>query len=118
MSFIKALVLTLAFVAAPVSGFAASVGPNDAAKYIGKTVTVEGRVSEVKFDDRSGVTFIDMGGRYPNHTFTGIIFSDSTGKFPDVASYEGRIIGVTGMVRDYKGKPEIILRNPGQITLK
>jgi len=72
----------------------------------------------VKFDPPSGVTFIDMGGKYPNHTFTGIIFSNYADLFPNVESYSGKIIGVTGLVRNYKGKPEIILSNPRQITTK
>ncbi|MBI3676470.1 MAG: hypothetical protein HY243_07610 [Proteobacteria bacterium] len=62
------------------------VAAQDAAAHIGQAITVEGIVSEVHVGDR--VTFIDLGGRYPNEEFTGVIFSDDYRTFPDVTKLQ------------------------------
>ena len=67
------------------------------------------------YTSRSGVTFLDMGGRYPDNPFAAVISPEDTGKFPDVGSLSGKVVDVTGSVRLYKGKPEIILRAADQL---
>ena len=44
-----------------------------------------------------------------------MIFPEDAGKFPDVGSLSGKVVDVTGLVRLYKGKPEIILRMADQL---
>jgi DNA/RNA endonuclease YhcR with UshA esterase domain len=85
----------------------------DAAGRIGRTVTVEGVVSEVHVSERA--TFIDLNGRYPNEEFTGVIFESDAGAFSDVDAYEGKTVDITGTVQLYRGRPEIILTSPSQI---
>ena len=106
-------VLLLAFVASP--ALAATIAPKDAPAHVGQTVTVEGVVSEVFTSRRSNTTFLDMGGRYPDNVFTAVIFSSDAGKFPNVHALEGKTVDVTGPVRLYRGKPEIILHAADQI---
>lgn len=86
----------------------------EAAARIGQTITVEGVVSEVHVSQRA--TFIDLGGRYPNEEFTGVIFSSDVGAFPDVDAYEGKTVDITGTVQLYRGRPEIILSSHDQIA--
>jgi DNA/RNA endonuclease YhcR with UshA esterase domain len=112
---IFALVLTLAAASAHAQTVIAAA---DAPKHVGETVTVEGTVSAVHTESLSGVTFIDMGGRYPEQAFTGVIFKNDTSKFPDVESLTGKVVDITGPVHDYKGKPETILNDPAQIKTK
>jgi DNA/RNA endonuclease YhcR with UshA esterase domain len=82
---------------------------------IGEYATVEGVVSEVH-EARSGrVTFVDLGGRYPDNTFAAVIWEDNAGQFPDITSYEGRAVRIKGILREYDGRAEIILRSPDQI---
>jgi DNA/RNA endonuclease YhcR with UshA esterase domain len=90
----------------------------DAPKHVGETVTVEGTVSAVHTDSRSGVTFIDMGGRFPDQTFTGVIFKGDASKFPNLESLTGKVVDMTGPVHAFKGKPETILNDPAQIKTK
>jgi DNA/RNA endonuclease YhcR with UshA esterase domain len=97
---------------------AETITPPDAGNYIGKTVTVEGAVSEVHHTASGKATFVDMGGRYPNNVFTGVLFSDDAAKFPDVDSLAGKTIDMTGVIKLYQGRPEIILNDPGQIKPK
>ncbi len=100
------------------SAKAETIAPSDTSKYVGKSVTIEGTVSEVHHATSGKVTFIDMGGRYPNNTFAGVIFSDDDGKFPDVDSLDGKTVDITGTIKLYQGRTEIILNDPAQIRTK
>jgi exonuclease VII large subunit len=101
-----------------ISAHAETIAPSDTPKYVGKNVTVEGPVSEVHRAASGKVTFIDMGGRYPNNMFAGVIFSDDANKFSDVDSLDGKIVDITGTVKLYQGRTEIILNDPAQIEAK
>ena len=73
-------------------------------------------MSEVHVSQRA--TFIDLGGRYPNEKFTGVIFTSDAGAFSNVSAYEGRTVDITGTVQLYRGRPEIVLKSPSQIRSK
>jgi nuclease S1 len=92
----------------------AVITPTAASAYVGQRVTVRGVVSDVH-TTRSGTTFIDMGGRYPDNTFTAVIFAEDAARFSGTAELGGRTLEITGAVRLYRGKPEIILRSPEQL---
>jgi DNA/RNA endonuclease YhcR with UshA esterase domain len=113
----KALVLALGVVLTALPAVAETIQPSDAPQHLGQTVTVGGTVSEVH-TARSGVTFINMGGRYPDQAFTGVIFADDADKFPNVESLTGKAVDITGRVQSYKGRLEIILNDPAQIRVK
>jgi len=83
---------------------------------VGETATVEGVVSEVHVAARSGVTFIDLGGRYPDNSFTAVIWPEDTGKFPNVGALYGQKIRITGLLKLYQGKQEIILKDADQLN--
>jgi DNA/RNA endonuclease YhcR with UshA esterase domain len=114
----RTFVLALGFaVAAAVSAYAQTLQPTDAKTHVGQTVTVEGAVANVH-TVASGVTFIDMGGHYPDNVFTAVILPGDAGKFPDVNSLIGKTVAVTGAVRLYQGKPEILLTDAAQLKAK
>lgn len=96
------------------SGAVQTITPETASLHLGETVTVKGAVADVH-TARSGVTFIDIGGRYPHNAFTAVIFSEDVGKFPDVGALSGRVVEIAGLIRLYKGKPEIILSTASQL---
>lgn len=113
--------LLLALVLATFAAVAASaepISPAEAAQHIGDAVAIEGTASQVHYDKKSGVTFINMGGRYPNHTFTAVIFQDYSASFPGVQAIEGKRVSISGTVKLYKGKPEIILRKASQLVVR
>jgi DNA/RNA endonuclease YhcR with UshA esterase domain len=95
-----------------------AIAAADAKAHVGQTVTVEGVVSEVHTAASGRATFIDIGGRYPNNTFTAVIFSRDVTKFSNVDALNGKTVDVTGPVRLHNGRPEIILNDPGQIKAK
>jgi DNA/RNA endonuclease YhcR with UshA esterase domain len=101
------------------SAGAAPVSPEDAQSHVGETATVCGVVASAKFaaNSRSQPTFLDLGKPYPNGVFTAVIFGTDRAKFgmPET-SLRGKRVCVTGQIRDYRGKPEIILNDPSQLT--
>jgi DNA/RNA endonuclease YhcR with UshA esterase domain len=98
---------------------AASMSPEDAPKHVGETATVCGVVASAKYaaNSRAQPTFLDLGKPYPYAAFTAVIFGDDRAKFgtPET-SLRGKRVCVTGQIRDYRGKPEIILNDPSQLA--
>jgi DNA/RNA endonuclease YhcR with UshA esterase domain len=115
---VRTLILVLTFVLTAAPALAQTLRPADARAHVGETVTVEGTVDEVHTARRSGVTFLDMGGRYPNEAFMAVIFAEDAGKFPNVHALEGKTVDISGPVRLYRGTPEIILKDAAQVKAK
>ena len=51
----------------------------------------------------------------PQPHLRGVIFKAKQAEFPNVKDYEGKVAQVRGVVQLYRGKPEIILNEPGQV---
>jgi DNA/RNA endonuclease YhcR with UshA esterase domain len=113
---ILTLAVWLSLIALPAQ--AQTISANDARSHLGQSVTVEGTVSEVHLDNRSGVTFIDIDGNYPREAFTGVIFEEAAATFPNVNSLVGKLVDITGKVQVYKGRVEIILMDSAQLRAK
>ncbi|MEM1973797.1 MAG: nucleotide-binding protein [Thermoplasmata archaeon] len=90
--------------------------PNDAINHIGEYATVKGYIAQV-YISRKGTIFLNVDKPYPDNTFTFVIFKTDAYKFPNIKSLEGKTIAVTGLIRTYQGKPEIIINNPKQIKI-
>ena len=58
-----------------------------------------------------------MAGDYPDNAFTAVIFSSDASKFSDIEGYEKKVIEVTGKVKEYQGKVEIIVKEKKQIKI-
>lgn len=86
-----------------------------AAQYVGQAVTVEGTVVKVTFSRRSNTTFLNFGQPYPDQVFTAVVFRSAASQFPNPQQWEGKRVRVTGRVRLYQGKPEIVLERPSQL---
>lgn len=114
----RSIVLILSLFLTAASASAETIQPGDASKYVGKSVTVEGSVSEVHHAASGKAIFVDMGGHYPNNPFAGVLFSDDAPKFPRIDSLPGKIIDMSGVIKLYQGHPEIILNDPAQIKVK
>jgi DNA/RNA endonuclease YhcR with UshA esterase domain len=113
---VACIALLTALVAAP--AWAAVVPATAASSHVGQSVTVEGLVSEVHVARSGKETFIDMGGTYPNQTFTGVIFERSMAAVGDVSGLTGKTVDITGTIQMYQGKPEMIVTSRDQIRPK
>ena len=109
--------LTVLFAAITIS-CSAQMSPKFAKDYVGKIATVCGKVTGTHVT-KSGKILINFGAEYPNELFTVVIMEDDTANFTDYkpAEFEmGKRVCVRGRIMDYKGKPEIVVKNPTQIT--
>ncbi len=85
----------------------------EAIDHIGEKARITGEVLRV-FTAKSGVTFLDFCEDFNDCPFSAVIFASDAKKFPDVSKYE-RKVTITGTIKSYNGKAEIILKSPEQI---
>ena len=48
----------------------------------------------------------------------GVIFKEKAVKFPSITALSGQVVDVTGEIREYRGKPEVILNSMDQVRRK
>jgi len=88
--------------------------------YEGKVVTVCEKVVDTHVTKEQKVVYLNFGHPYPAQTFTGVIFASDVAKFtyqPEIY-LKGKTICVTGTVKIYKDRPEIIINRQDQIQVK
>ncbi len=116
----RLLIATAAMLAVSVAN-AASITAEQAAGHVGEVATVCGPVGHTLYasSTRGQPTFIDFGPKYPDSVFVVLIWGSSRSKFgtPEL-TYQNRSICVTGEIHNYKGKPEIIVSDPGAISVQ
>ena len=88
---------------------------SDAAKHIGETRCVSGKVSKIKVGAK-GVYFLDFCEDQMAWPFTVVVFPSGLKDVGDVRRLAGRTIEIHGAVKLYDGRPEILLNRIGQIT--
>ncbi|MGD9379061.1 MAG: thermonuclease family protein [candidate division WOR-3 bacterium] len=88
----------------------------DAAEYYGQTKTVEGKI--VASNNTGKVCFLNFHKDWRRY-FTAVIFASDFKKFPAHPEdyYLNRVVHVRGLIKEYRGKPEIILKSPSQINI-
>jgi len=88
----------------------------DADKYYGKTMIVEGTI--VAANSTGKVCFLNFHKNWKRY-FTAVIFASDFHKFPESPKnyYNGKKVRITGLIKKYQGKPEIIIKNPSQIEI-
>ncbi len=117
----RALVCCLLLVASH-AAFCDDPIPSALAKdHIGQNATVCGKIADTRYLESSArrPTFLNFDQKYPNHTFTAIIFGDNRDKFgtPE-KDYLEKSVCVTGNIANYNGKPQIELADPKQIRVE
>ena len=98
------------------AGTAQVISWQDAAKHYGEYATVEGTIVDTFNSGKA--CFLHFHPDY-KHYLTAVIFASDFSRFPANADnyYSGKKVRVSGYIKDYKGSPEIILNDPGQIEL-
>ncbi|MCX7589673.1 MAG: thermonuclease family protein [Patescibacteria group bacterium] len=89
-----------------------------ASKYYNQEIIVEGKIVSV-YRSKTNTIFLNFGKNYPNNCFTAVIFNSDQKNFMDNLEnyYENKIVRIRGIIKEYKGKPEIILKNQSQIEV-
>jgi len=93
---------------------------NEAKYHIGERATVCGPVVSATWasGSKGKPTFLNIGKPYPDpERFTVVIWIQNRGNFPQAPEvyYSGKTICVTGLIIEYKGIPEIEVKDPSQI---
>ncbi len=88
----------------------------DAAEHYGEYATVEGTI--VAAHNSGKACFLNFHPDYKRH-FTAVIFASAFSRFPANPEnyYYGKKVRVSGKIKEYQGKPEIILNDPAQIEI-
>lgn len=93
----------------------------EAAYHVGETATVCGLVASMKWATRSKgqPTFLNLDEPYPNQIFTILIWGSDRPAFGSPENmYANKRICVTGKIKEYRGKAEIIAKYPKQIIVE
>jgi DNA/RNA endonuclease YhcR with UshA esterase domain len=112
---LSAFAVGLGLAATALAAGPGAIHPAEAAKHVGKEVTVEGVVAQVS-DLAGEPIFLNFGGRYPDQVFAAVVLAVNRRWFPHPEKWEGKTVRVSGTVRLYRGKPEIVLSDPKQLV--
>ena len=94
------------------------VGACQSRNYLGKEVIVEGKIVDT-YRSKTNTVFLNFEKAYPNQCFTGVIFSSDQYKFVQNPEeyYFNKVVRIKGEIKEYEGRPEIILKHPSQIEV-
>ncbi|PIR07277.1 hypothetical protein COY65_02640 [Candidatus Jorgensenbacteria bacterium CG_4_10_14_0_8_um_filter_39_13] len=86
--------------------------------YSGKEIIAEGKISGA-YRSKTNTIFLNFEKPYPNQCFTSVIFSSDQYKFVQSPEkyYSQKTVRIRGEIKEYQRKPEIILKDPGQIEI-
>ncbi len=85
----------------------------DAPNHVGEKAVITGTVLKV-FTSKSGVIFFDFCQKSSSCPFSAVIFASDADKFKDLGKYQ-REVKLTGVIKSYKGKAEMVIEDPEQI---
>ncbi len=106
---------------ASASPAAKTIPAAEASNHIGEIATVCGKVVTTRYaaSSRGGPTFLNLDKPYPEQVFTVVIWGDDRTKFgrPE-DDYRGKAICATGKIETYRGSPQIVASDPGQLKIQ
>ena len=93
----------------------------EAKNHIGDKATICGVVVSTHYSARTKgePTFLNLDEPYPRQLFTILIWGSDRAKFSNPEDkYGNKKVCVTGVIKDYKGVPEVIAQQPNQIEIQ
>ncbi len=87
---------------------------SQAKDHIGEQACIRGKVHRVRFT-RGGTALLQFCEER-ECPFSIVVFSRDLEKVGNLQMFEGRVLEVTGTVRDYKGTPEIVVKKRSQFS--
>jgi micrococcal nuclease len=90
----------------------------EAKNYYGKEMIIEGKIANT-YRSKTNTVFLNFEKSYPNHCFTAVIFKSDQVNFSSAPEkyYANKVVRLRGEIKEYQGKPEIILKTPSQIEV-
>lgn len=118
----KIFIASILFLGIAFTAKAQKITPDEAAKHIGETVTVCGKIFGGKYFDRSDkkITLLNMGAAYPKSPLTIVIDEENRKNFKSAPEdfFSGKTVCLKGIVKEYKGKPQIFITSEADITVE
>ena len=113
----KTITIAVAFLLMASVGQAQSLTASQAKAHEGESATVCGTVASERTatSSRGEPTFINLDSAYPNQVFTILVWGDdrkNVGELPRVGSH----VCAKGLITDYHGVPEVVVRSSGQLS--
>jgi len=93
----------------------------EAKNHVGERATVCGKVVGTHYAGRTkgNPTFLNLDEPYPGQIFTILIWGSDRAKFGDPETkYGNKEVCVTGLIKDYRGVPEVVAEQPSQIEIQ
>jgi DNA/RNA endonuclease YhcR with UshA esterase domain len=120
---IRIIVSLLVTVIAAISAHAAEtnapapirISTAEADKHMDESAIVTGKVAQVTI--RPNIVFLNMDQAFPDSPFTAVIMAKNTNDFGDLKALEGKSVEVSGKIKAFKDKPEIVLESTNQLTV-
>jgi hypothetical protein len=98
-----------------------SVKLEDAAKHIGDSVIVCGKVADAAFVEsmENSPTFLNLGGAYPNQLLNLVIWKDQRSQYDPAPELQfvNKNVCVTGKIEMINDLPEIVIYNKSQLKV-
>ena len=88
-----------------------------AAQHIGEYGCVRGKVDHI-YVSKKGNAFLDFCKDYRTCPFSAVIFKSQLKSFPKIKTYEGKIVSISGLIKVYQGRAEIVIDKPSQIQVR
>jgi len=88
----------------------------EAPNHVGEYACVSGKIDHV-YTSQKDTIFLNFCPDYKTCPFGIVIFGEDANKFPNPKQYEGKALEITGLIRAYQGRPEIILNDLSQIKI-
>lgn len=95
--------------------------PEQAKASLGKKATICGKVVSVVYTDRQGAPiYLNFNKDYPNQPFSAVIWAEDVNAlvFEPMPVVKSRQVCVSGVVTEYKGHPQIIVRKKEQLLVQ
>lgn len=87
----------------------------DATNHMNQLVVVRDVVVQVAL--RQTLALLNLNQKYPKSPLTCVIRADNTNKFPELETYLGQRVEVSGRITEYQSRPQIILTSTNQIKI-
>jgi endonuclease YncB( thermonuclease family) len=100
----------------PLQHSATRIDYTEASNHIGEYACVSGKIDHV-YTSQKGTIFLNFCPDYKTCPFGTTIFNKDAYKFPNPKQYGGQTVEITGLIRAYQGRSQIILDNLSQIKI-
>jgi len=97
----------------PTAAFAACLPAEEAAKHVGETTCVHGRIVTVSAQP-GGTHVLEFCGESGQCGFSAVVFARDLPQVGDVRSLAGEEVDIQGKIRLYHGHPEVIVHDARQ----